>query len=288
MPDQAHKLRQKMNKAHARKVLNKKTQIIAVASGKGGVGKSNVSLNFALSLISFNKKVLILDLDIGMANIDVLMGLTPKESLITMLKEKLPIEAVIKTGYKGLQYISGGNGIGNIFSMKKEEIEHFFDQFSTIQGRVDYIILDLGAGITEESMRFLQASDEVFLVVNPEPPSITDAYSVLKTMQVKSSDVPVKLIINRVLNNNEGEQTGVNFQKASARFLNKSIDILGAIPDDISVRKAVIAQSPYVVEYPNCKASIAINRITSNYLNLSVSSYKLGVKGFLMKMLFHK
>ena len=263
MVDQAHKLRQKMSNTQERKPPNRKTKIIAIASGKGGVGKSNVSLNFALSLASLDKKVLILDLDIGMANIDVLMGVTPKETLVTMLKRKLPIEDVIETGFNGLQYIAGGNGIGKIFSMGKDEIEHFFHQFSAFQGKVDYIILDTGAGITMESMRFLQASDEVFLIINPEPPSITDAYAVLKAMQMKSKDIPVKLVVNRVFTDKEGEQTGVNFQKASAQFLNKSIDILGCIPDDTCVRKSVIAQSPYFLEFPDSKASLAIKQIDS-------------------------
>lgn len=288
MTDQAHKLRQHMLASQELKMPKRKTKIIGIASGKGGVGKSNISLNFALSLAAHNKKVLIVDLDIGMANIDVLMGVTPKETLVTMLKKKLLIEEVIEESNHGLAYIAGGSGIGRVFTMGKDEIEHFFHQFSTIQGKVDYIILDTGAGITYESMRFLQATDELFLIINPEPPSITDAYSVLKAMQLKNSDIPVKLIVNRVINDMEGEQTGVNFQKASAQFLNKKIDLLGLIPDDKCVRRSVIAQAPYLLHFPDSKASLAMKGLTREYLNLPASPYKLGVKGFLMKMLFHK
>ena len=266
---------------------SRKTKVIAVTSGKGGVGKSNVSLNFALSLIALDKKVIIIDLDVGMGNIDVLMGVSPKENLISLLENSLSLEAVIEAGVNGLQYIAGGNGIGKILSLSGDQLNHFFKEFGSLQGKVDYIILDTGAGLTNEGLRFLQAADDVFLVINPEPPSITDAYGVLKALQVRSTQLPVKLIVNRAMSSQEAERTAGNFQKASEQFLQKSIDVLGWIPDDATVRKAVIAQSPYLLEYPNSKASKAVEKLVGTYLEIP-SPYKLGVKGFLTKMLFHK
>ncbi|TKD70563.1 MinD/ParA family protein [Pseudalkalibacillus hwajinpoensis] len=287
MSDQANRLRQEVMKRIQPEDKLRRTRVIAVTSGKGGVGKSNVSLNFALSLAALDKKVMIFDLDVGMANIDVLMGVTPKETLVSMLEKNLTLDAIIQKGVNGLQYISGGNGIGKVFSLDGEQLNHFFNEFNVLQGMVDYIILDTGAGLTQEGMRFLQAADDVFLVINPEPPSITDAYGVLKALHARDPKLPVKLIINRAISDQEAGRTAHNFQQASEKFLNKTIDILGWIPDDVMVRKAVMAQSPYLLEYPNAKASEAITQLVHTYLDLP-STYKLGVKGFLTKMLFHK
>ncbi|MFK3960995.1 MinD/ParA family protein [Pseudalkalibacillus hwajinpoensis] len=287
MADQANRLREQVMRRIKPESSVRKTKVIAVTSGKGGVGKSNVSLNFALSLVALDKKVMIFDLDVGMANIDVLMGVSPKENLISMLEKNLSLEAVIETGVNGLQYIAGGNGIGKILNLSGDQLNHFFNEFGSLQGKVDYIILDTGAGLTDEGVRFLQAADDVFLVINPEPPSITDAYGVLKALHVRNTQLPVKLIVNRAISSQEAERTAGNFQKASEQFLQKSIDMLGWIPDDGTVRKAVIAQSPYLLEYPNSKASIAVHKLVRTYLEIP-SSYKLGVKGFLTKMLFHK
>ncbi|WLR61724.1 MinD/ParA family protein [Guptibacillus hwajinpoensis] len=287
MSDQANQLREEVMKRIHPNASGKKTKVIAVTSGKGGVGKSNVSLNFALSLAALNKKVMIFDLDVGMANIDVLMGVTPKETLISMLEKKLSLNAVIETGVNGLQYIAGGNGIGKILTLTGNQLNHFFQEFGSLQGKVDYIILDTGAGLSYEGIRFLQAADDVFLVINPEPPSITDAYGVLKALHTRNAQLPVKLIVNRSTNTEEAERTARNFQKASAKFLDKSIDVLGWIPDDPIVRKAVIAQSPYLLEYPNSRAAKVIDDLVHTYLDFP-SNYKLGVKGFLTKVLFHK
>ncbi|WP_394175189.1 MinD/ParA family protein [Guptibacillus hwajinpoensis] len=287
MSDQANRLRQEVMKRIQPQVKVRHTKVIAVTSGKGGVGKSNVSLNFALRLVALDKEVMIIDLDVGMANVDVLMGVSPKETLVSMLEQNLTLEAVIQKGVNGLQYISGGNGIGKVFSLEGEQLNHFFKELNTLHGLVDYIILDTGAGLSHEGMRFLHAADDVFLVINPEPPSITDAYGVLKALHAKDPKTPVKLIINRAISDQEAGRTAYNFQQASEKFLNKTIDILGWIPDDVMVRKAVMAQSPYILEYPNAKASEAVDQLVHTYLDLP-STYKLGVKGFLTKMLFHK
>ncbi|MCA0988926.1 MinD/ParA family protein [Guptibacillus algicola] len=287
MTDQANKLREKVTSRAESSPRDRKTKVIAITSGKGGVGKSNVCLNLALSMEALDKKVMILDLDIGMANVDVLMGVTPKETLLSMLKKNLSLDEVLETGVNGLTYIAGGNGIGTVFSMTDDQLHHFFNEFSSLQGKVDYIILDTGAGLTPESMRFLQAADDIFIVLNPEPPSITDAYAVLKALHSKNANLPVKLIVNRTVSDQEGEQASANFLRASEQLLNKPIEVLGYIPDDDAVRKAVMEQTPFLLQYPRSKASLAINQIARTYLELP-TQYKLGVKGFLMKTLFHK
>jgi flagellar biosynthesis protein FlhG len=286
MIDQANQLRLKMTKASQKKAV-KQTRVIAVTSGKGGVGKSNFSLNFALSLIKQNKKVLIFDVDFGLANIDVLLGFTPKETIVSMLEKDLSVWDVMEEGPNGLLFISGGSGFTQLFTMDDVLIKAFLNKLGELNGHVDYIILDTGAGLSKENIRFILAADDVLLVTTPEPTSITDAYSVIKMIHSKDETVDFKLVINRCLDESEGKATADNLQMVSEKFLNKRHELLGTVLDDENVPKAVKRQSPLLLEYPLTNASESINRITHHYLNLPFK-YKVGIKGFLMKMFYKR
>lgn len=284
MIDQAKQLREKVRQKKSN-TERRQTRIIAVTSGKGGVGKSNIALNFALSLIQQNKKVLIFDVDLGFANVDVLLGRSPKESIATMLEKELSVWDIIEEGPNGLLFITGGTGFNDLFQMDETKLDKFFRELSRIQGQVDYIILDTGAGLSYENLRFILAADDVILVTNPEPTSITDAYAVVKLVHSKDQNVHMKLIINQCTSEKEGIQTAENFQKVTEQFLNKQIGTLGYIPSDPNVTCAVKRQNPFLLEFPNCRASEAIQHVTYEFLQLPVP-YKLGIKGFLLKMLF--
>lgn len=284
MIDQAKLLREKVTQKKAKKD-KRPTRVIAVTSGKGGVGKSNFALNFALSLVRQNKKVLIFDVDLGFANIDVLLGRSPEESIATMIEKDLAIWDIIEEGPNGLQFISGGTGFDEMFRLDEAKMTKFFDELSQIQGHVDYIILDTGAGLSYENLRFILAADDVILVTTPEPTSITDAYSVVKMVHAKDENVHIKLVINQCTSDKEGTQTAENFKKVTEQFLNKQIGTLGYIPSDAQVPSAVKKQVPFTLAYPNGQASKAMQALTFDYLELPVP-YKLGLKGFLLKMLF--
>jgi flagellar biosynthesis protein FlhG len=284
MIDQAKQLREKILQKKSKKE-KRPTRIIAVTSGKGGVGKSNFALNFALSLVQQNKKVLIFDVDLGFANVDVLLGRSNKESIATMIEKDLSIWDIIEEGPNGLMFISGGSGFNDMFRLDESKMTKFFKEISTIQGLVDYIILDTGAGLSYENLRFILAADDVILVTTPEPTSITDAYSIVKMVHAKDQNVHMKLIINQCTSEKEGRQTADNFRKVTEQFLNKHIGTLGFIPSDINVPNAVKKQVPFLLAFPNCHASQAMQIVTSEFLQLPVP-YKLGIKGFLLKMLF--
>lgn len=284
MIDQAKHLREKVLQKKSKKE-RRQTRIIAVTSGKGGVGKSNFALNFALSLVQQNRKVLIFDVDLGFANVDVLLGRSPKESIATMIDKDLSIWDILEEGPNGLLFISGGNGFNDLFQLDETKMNKFFSELSSIQGYVDYIILDTGAGLSYENMRFILAADDVILVTTPEPTSITDAYSVVKMVHAKDPNVHMKLIINQCTSEKEGRQTAHNFKKVTEQFLNKQIGTLGFIPSDINVSNAVKKQIPFLLAFPNSHASHAMQNVTSEFLQLAVP-YKLGIKGFLLKMLF--
>ena len=284
MTDQAKQLREKVLQKKSKKE-RRQTRIIAVTSGKGGVGKSNFALNFALSLAQQNKKVLIFDVDLGFANVDVLLGRSNKESIATMIEKDLSIWDIIEEGPNGLLFISGGTGFNDMFRLDETKMNKFFTELSTIQGMVDYIILDTGAGLSYENLRFILAADDVILVTTPEPTSITDAYSIVKMVHAKDQNVHMKLIINQCTSVKEGKQTADNFKKVTEQFLNKQIGTLGFIPSDVNVPNAVKKQVPFLLAFPNCHASQAMQNVTSEFLQLPVA-YKLGIKGFLLKMLF--
>lgn len=284
MIDQAKQLREKMMQKKPKKE-RKQTRTIAVTSGKGGVGKSNFALNFALSLVEQNRKVLIFDVDLGFANVDVLLGRSPEESIATMVEKDLSIWDIIEEGPNGLLFISGGTGFSEMFKLDEAKMKKFFDELSEIQGHVDYVILDTGAGLSDENLRFILAADDVILVTTPEPTSITDAYSIVKMVQVKDPNVHMKLIINQCTTEKEGKNTAENFRKVTQQFLDKEIGTLGFIPSDSNIPAAVKKQVPFLLAYPNTYASVAMKKVTAEYLELPVP-YKLGIKGFLLKMLF--
>ena len=285
MIDQAKQLRERVLQKKGPKKESRPTRVIAVTSGKGGVGKSNFALNFALSLVQQNKKVLIFDVDLGFANVDVLLGRSNKESIASMIEKDLSIWDIIEEGPNGLLFISGGTGFNDLFRLDDEKLNKFFSELGTIQGHVDYIILDTGAGLSYENLRFILAADDVILVTTPEPTSITDAYSIVKMIHAKDQNVHMKLIINQCTSDKEGKVTAENFKKVTEQFLDKQIGTLGFIPSDPHVPNAVKRQVPFLLDSPNCQAAQAMQLVTREYLQLPVP-YKLGIKGFLLKMLF--
>ncbi|WP_404330198.1 MinD/ParA family protein [Mesobacillus maritimus] len=283
MMDQAKRLRERVRQSKPVKE-QRKTRIIAVTSGKGGVGKSNFALNFALSLVKQNKKVLLFDVDLGFANVDVLLGRSAKESIATMLEKELSVWDIIEEGPNGLWFISGGTGFHDMFRLDEAKLNTFFTQLSSLQGHVDYIILDTGAGLSVENLRFIMAADDVILVTTPEPTAITDAYAVVKMVYARDRNIHIKLMVNQCTSEKEGIQTADNFKRVTEQFLNKRIEHLGFIPSDAHVTSSVKKQMPFFLAFPNCPASKAVEQVTYEYLQLPVP-FKLGVKGFLLKML---
>lgn len=287
MSDQAEKLKQKFNTFSLDDYNNKQdkkgTHTIAVTSGKGGVGKSNFSLNFSLSLAKQGKTVLLFDLDLGFANIDVLLGLQPKRTLMDMINSDLTIFNIIEKGPLGLQYVAGGSGFDHLFRLDTNKLRKFFVELNALSGHFEYIILDLGAGLSDESLRFMLSSDDIIIVTNPEPTSITDAYAVLKTILANEAEKNVEIVVNRATSEKEAISTSRKLQLVTAQFLQRKINYLGHIPDDPNVSKAVKKQVPFSIEYPNTPATDAITNIANSFLNLPPVEPN-GLGGFIKKM----
>ncbi|WP_416150932.1 MinD/ParA family protein [Salipaludibacillus sp. HK11] len=293
MNDQADALRNKMTRANTTSEKNREinTKVIAVVSGKGGVGKSNFVVNFSLGLQNSKKRVLIIDLDIGMANIDILLGQTSTYSIVDMIQKEMSIWSVIENGPSGLSYIAGGSGLADIFEMDSGKADFFYRQIESLTKEFDYIFFDMGAGVTSSSFHFLLSSHEVILVTTPEPTSITDAYGMVKYINLKEPELPISMIVNRARSTKDGKHTSQNVLNVTKRFLNKDIRFLATLPDDEVVWKAVRAQQPFYLYAPRSKASQAIQKAVDRYLldgvkgneSKSIQSFLSKLKGFIVQ-----
>ncbi|WP_188068688.1 P-loop NTPase [Brevibacillus brevis] len=282
MRDQAEQLRERM-------LQNKKTRptrLVTVTSGKGGVGKSNFSLNFGLGLIEKGHKAVLFDLDLGLANLDVLMGITPKKHLFHLLEPDTTVWDIIEHGPGGLEFIAGGSGFTQIMQLDDEKLDRLFSHLDPLQGYADTIIFDTGAGFSKESMRFMLSSDEVILVTTPEPPAITDAYAVIKMLHSRNPAVSIRLVINRASSEREGKMTADKLAMVSKRFLNMDIQSLGYVSDDPYVSKAVKLQRPFLLTYPQSQAARSIRNLVERYLDCPVTTDDSisGLKGFLARL----
>ncbi len=285
MSDQAQGLRNLVNVQNDAGM--KTTRIITVTSGKGGVGKSNFSLNFALALQTLGYKVLVFDADIGLANIDVLMGISPKFNLYHLLKREKTIWEIIHKGANELQFISGGSGFNDLFRLTEEELDYFTQQITELNGYVDFILFDTGAGVSRETLKFIIAAHETIVVTTPEPTAITDAYAIIKMVHGMRYNVPFHLVINRVVDQNEGKRTAEKISMVAKQFLDIDIPTLGYIVDDSHVSKAVKRQVPLSIAYPNSQAAKEIMELAAMFVtgHTAVDQSMAGVKGFLNRLI---
>jgi flagellar biosynthesis protein FlhG len=242
------------------------TRIITITSGKGGVGKSNFSLNFAIALQNRGYSVLVFDADISFANIDVLLGTPAQYNLIHLLKGEKSIWEIIQKGPGGLQFIAGGSGFQDLVRLSEQELEYFSEQIGKLHGFVDFILFDTGAGLSKETVRFITAAEETIVITTPEPTSITDAYALIKMLKSMGHQISFRLVVNRVADDREGKQTADNISQVADKYLGVEIPVLGFIPDDSNVSKAVKRQTPLSIAFPDSAATRGIDLIASRFL----------------------
>ncbi|GGG12258.1 MinD/ParA family protein [Paenibacillus abyssi] len=285
MTDQAQALR-KLVSVSEQKDDERATRIVTVTSGKGGVGKSNFSLNFALTLQRQGHRVLIFDADIGMANIDVLMGFSAPYNLYHLLKREKNIWEIIQQGPHGLHFIAGGSGFTDLLDLSSSELDYFAEQIGKLHGHYDLILFDTGAGLSKETVRFIVSAQETVVVTTPEPTSITDAYALIKMVTAMNHNVDFKLVVNRAADAREGKQTADKIRLVAKQFLELEIPVLGIVLDDANVTKAVKKQVPFSLAYPGGDAAKGIDEIARRFMDGSsaVTDTESGIKGFIHRM----
>jgi flagellar biosynthesis protein FlhG len=275
--DQAKSLRERL------KTLRTHAKSIAVISGKGGVGKSNFSLNFSLALQNAQKRVLLFDLDIGMGNIDILIGESSRHTIVDFFNKNISLTDIKTTGPNNLDYISGGTGLGSIFKLSEEKFQRFIHELELLFNAYDFVIFDMGAGISEDSLRFILCVDEIIVITTPEPTSLTDAYAAIKHICVNHELMPFSIVINRAFNRKIGDSAYNRLAHTIKQFLKREVTLLGAIPDDSTIMKAVIDQKPLLMYQPNCHASKAIIKLATDFINKQSSINVEEAKPFIAK-----
>lgn len=261
MRDQAENLR--------RKLLQGQGQLgrsVAVVSGKGGVGKSNFTTNFSLELVRRGKKVIIVDMDIGMGNIHILIGKSAPYSLKDYLEGSKSLEEVMLNRDNGFTYISGGSGMSNLLEWTDVQFQKLIEAFEYLQRHYDYIVFDMGAGATNWSLDLLVSVDDIVVITTSEPTSITDAYSMMKYIYLKDPQKDFYLICNRVYDAVEGQETLQRLHKVMSQFLRKDVVLLGSLPEEPLVRKAVQQQVPFSELYPHAPITQTLKQIVTAFI----------------------
>lgn len=288
--DQASKLRALIKETKTKQHTSK---VITVTSGKGGVGKSNMSINLAIQLSKAGNRVVILDADFGLANVEVMLGIRPTYSLIDLIHRRKDIKEIITKGPENIGFISGGSGIRDMLQLSEEQHSYLLTKLYELDELADYIIIDTGAGISDCVLEFIETSSETLLVVTPEPTSITDAYAVLKMLNLRElfleQEKSIKVVCNRV----QGEKDGIQlFEKLNVvvkRFLKVRIEYIGSVVQDDCVMKSVMQQKPISIAYPRSNAVKGYRMIANRMMEQKqeTKQNESGIK-FVFSRMFHK
>jgi len=279
MKDQAEELREIMKRKNssvnqAKTTIHKSTsskletkqtdkaRIITVTSGKGGVGKTNLSVNMALAFARLGKKVVVMDADLGLANVNVMLNMIPKFNLYHVIKkQKTMREILVETEY-GIFIVAGASGFSQIANMGEKDRRDFIKELDTLSS-ADIIIIDTSAGVSSNVLDFIAAADDAVIITTPEPTAITDAYGIIKIIATEydSLNMGLKLVVNRAKGAGQASSVADRMINIAGQFLNLKIDYLGFIYEDSAVQQAVLRQKPFMVFDPKCKASISVQHI---------------------------
>ena len=260
------------------------TRVIAVTSGKGGVGKTNLTVNLAIALGMAGSRVLVIDADLGMANVDVVLGSRSKTHLLNLLEDGTELSDVLQEGPYGVRYISGGSGIEKAAAFTYEERQRLMGKLSACAELADIILVDTGAGLGKNVMDFILAADEVVLVTTPEPTALTDAYAVMKAYSMYTATKNLKLVVNRVYDEAESREVVAKLQQTADRFLGMPLECLGYIFEDSAVMRSVRQQKPFVAVQPHSVAARCIQGLANSVLYGSRMTVQRGWKGFLKQI----
>jgi flagellar biosynthesis protein FlhG len=260
-------------------------KVIAVSGGKGGVGKTNVSLNTAISLAKLGKRVLVLDADLGLANVDVMLGLRVKRNLSHVLSGECELDDIIIQGPAGINIIPATSGTQSMVDLTPAEHAGLIRAFSDMKTKFDILIVDTAAGISDMVLSFCRASQDVLLVVCDEPTSITDCYALMKLLSRDHGLFKFKVVANMVRTPNEGKNLFAKLAKVTDRFLDVTLELVAVIPYDENIRKSVRKQQAIVEAYPNSPASIGLKALAKNIVSWPVPQEASGHLEFFIEQL---
>ena len=277
MMDQAENLRNMIRKQNQNNIKN--ARVIAITSGKGGVGKSNLSVNLALELTRMGKKVIILDADFGLANVEVMFGVIPEYNLSDLMFKGKEIKDIITEGPEGVD---------------QEQVKRLVGKMTDLEELADVIIIDTGAGIAPSVMEFLLASPETIIVTTPEPTSVTDSYALLKALSMNEGynkeECSIKMVANRVESESEGRNLYEKLNAVVTKFLGIKLSYLGSVPQDSNVRKAVMKQKPVTIMYPSSSVARHFKNVAAELLgnDITVPAHRMGIRSYFKNVFSRK
>lgn len=244
-----------------RQTKPKPVRVIAVTSGKGGVGKTNLSVNLGIALSQIGRRVALLDADMGLANVDILLGLSPEYNLSHVLQGEKTLEDIMLTGPAGLKVIPASSGVQQMSELSTIEQAGVIRAFSEIDKDLDVLIVDTAAGISSSVVNFARACQEIIVVVCDEPTSLTDAYAYIKLLNRDYGLSKFHIVTNMVQSVQQGQQLFTKLTKVTDKYLDVSLNYVGGVPFDEYLRKSVQKQTPVVDAFPRSKASLAIKNL---------------------------
>ena len=249
----------------------KKARVITITSGKGGVGKSNTSVNLALALSELGKKVIIFDADFGLANVEVMFGALPKYNLSDVIYRGKSIEEIITPGPNDIGFVSGGSGIVGLSNINRDQLAYLIHNLNNLDSLADFVIIDTGAGISDQVLSFAMMSPEIIMITTPEPSSLTDSYSLIKALyrnpNFDRANTSIRVLANKASTIEDGELVYQKLSSVVTKFLQGRLDYLGMIPLDTTIDKAIRQQKPVMISFPNCKASKAYKLVAADLVN---------------------
>jgi flagellar biosynthesis protein FlhG len=260
--DQAQGLRDDVRNKHS------KLKVITVASGKGGVGKSTVSVNLSIALSQMGKSVLVVDADFGLANVDIMLGVPSKYNLSHFLGGEKELAEIVQMGVGGVRFVSGGSGLDELLKMDEDQLSRLMAGFTRLGVDMDYIICDAGAGINDKLLQLILASTETIIVTTPEPTAILDAYALIKTVVKRDKSHTIHVIMNKNESKREAERVLRGFQDVMNRNLGRDINLLGHILYDHDVPQSIKQQTPIIISRPDGRTARDIKAIAIALLDV--------------------
>ncbi|PKL50785.1 MAG: hypothetical protein CVV42_01920 [Candidatus Riflebacteria bacterium HGW-Riflebacteria-2] len=268
-----------------RKAGEKIARTITVTSGKGGVGKTSLVANMAICLAQSGQRVIILDADLGLANIDVVFGIRPRHNLMDVVNGDMNIDEVMMQGPGGIQIIAGGSGVSELAQLDNEKSQRLFNQLRFLEDKTDFLLIDTGAGISDSVISFCQAADQIVVITTTEPTSLADAYGIIKIISNRRSDSHVSLLVNRVDEEAEGHQVHERVARVAAEFLHFPVHYLGTLVQDRNMHLAVRQQTPLMLFSPMSPAATGIRKIVSQaFHEIPETVARDGIEGFFTRL----